>query len=61
MTKNNYLFFPGPMKVQFPGLNAPIEAALEQSEAVPMAIAPQTEDEIQEGQLTVRKLLEAKG
>ena len=49
------------MKVQFPGLNAPIEAALEQPEAVPMAIAPQTEDEIQEGQLTVRKLLEAKG
>lgn len=43
----------GPMKVQFPGLNAPLK-----TDDPEIKIAEQTEDEIKEGQLSIRKTLE---
>uniref|UniRef100_A0A7E4W5P4 Small ribosomal subunit protein uS5m n=1 Tax=Panagrellus redivivus TaxID=6233 RepID=A0A7E4W5P4_PANRE len=45
-----------PLKIQFPGLNTHIDAGLN-----PVIVEEQTEDEIKEGDLAVRKQLEASG
>ncbi|CAJ0939658.1 unnamed protein product, partial [Mesorhabditis belari] len=47
----------GPLRVQFPGLNAPLEVKEEQ----PMKIIEQTPEEMKDGQLAIRKQLEERG
>lgn len=47
----------GPLKVQFPGLNAPISKDISE----PVIIEEQFEDELKEAELSVRKTLEESG